>query len=199
MSPSPLSPRVGKAAATTTIRSLCPKCGTIRKSRKNSCCGRGGSWFRNCGRGGSNTKLDHTWYEGIQACKTTPSQFREASGRQSNAAQRLNSSNGVPMGDFNTVIAAKVFTPMTANTSIPIPVKTSIITPTNASMNKPTSTEPSKVITTVIATTTMITQTVKEATIVTDWISQGMCSYSRNVSNFVITTTVHLRTLVTNL
>ena len=49
----------------------CLKCGTIKKSGKASCCGRGGSWFGNCGVGG-NIKLDHTWYEGIQTCKTLP-------------------------------------------------------------------------------------------------------------------------------
>merc|ERR1712032_1428143 len=48
--------------------SVCPKCGIIAKSGKSSCCGRGGSWFKNCG-GAGNTKLRHTWYQGIQACK----------------------------------------------------------------------------------------------------------------------------------
>jgi hypothetical protein len=38
------------ASATTTVRPVCRKCGTIAKSRKSSCCGRGGSWFRNCGK-----------------------------------------------------------------------------------------------------------------------------------------------------
>ena len=33
-----------------------------------SCCGRGGSWFRNCGSDG-NAKLHYTWSEGIHACK----------------------------------------------------------------------------------------------------------------------------------
>merc|ERR1719201_3088543 len=51
--------------ATTTIGSVCPTCGTIGKSGKSSCCGRGGSWFRNCGSV-ENAKLVHTWYEGIQ-------------------------------------------------------------------------------------------------------------------------------------
>merc|ERR1719305_1436371 len=55
---------------TTTITvPVCPRCGTIVKSDKISCCGRGGSWFKNCG-GIGNIKLHHTWYEGIQACKT---------------------------------------------------------------------------------------------------------------------------------
>ena len=57
----------------TMISSVCPKCGTIGKLRKRSCCGRGGSWFKNCGSTG-HAKLDHTWYEGIQACKAAPEQ-----------------------------------------------------------------------------------------------------------------------------
>ena len=54
------------AAATTTIASSCLTCDTIKKSGKLSCCARGGSWFGNCGA--SNTKVQHTWYEGTQAC-----------------------------------------------------------------------------------------------------------------------------------
>ena len=69
------------AATTTTTSSVCPKCGTIAKSGKASCCGRGGSWFQNCG-GVANTILRHTWYEGIQACKKAWSQSRIAVGQR---------------------------------------------------------------------------------------------------------------------
>merc|ERR1712037_381513 len=51
------------------MSSVCPKCGIIAKSGKTSCCGHSGSWFGNCGSV-DNVKLDHTWYEGIQACNT---------------------------------------------------------------------------------------------------------------------------------
>merc|ERR1712032_219251 len=57
-----------KYTTTTTTVSVCPRCGSIKKSDKLSCCGRGGSWFKQCG-GAGNTNLQHTWYEGIQACK----------------------------------------------------------------------------------------------------------------------------------
>ena len=50
------------------IGSVCHKCGTIEKSGKHSCCGRGGSWYKNCGAAGS-ANSDHTWHEGIRACK----------------------------------------------------------------------------------------------------------------------------------
>ena len=46
----------------------CPKCGTVQQSGALSCCARGGAWFTNCGDTG-DTKFDHTWVEGIQACK----------------------------------------------------------------------------------------------------------------------------------
>ena len=46
----------------------CGKCARTKKSGKNSCCARGGAWFKNCGDAG-DTQFDHTWAEGIQACK----------------------------------------------------------------------------------------------------------------------------------
>ena len=58
------------AAATTTIGPICFKCGSTKKSRKLSCCARGGSWFKNCGDNG-DSKFEHTWVEGVQACKKT--------------------------------------------------------------------------------------------------------------------------------
>ena len=46
----------------------CLKCGTAKKSGDRSCCARGGAWFKRCGDAG-NEQFDHTWAEGIQACK----------------------------------------------------------------------------------------------------------------------------------
>ena len=46
----------------------CPKC-VVDKSGKPSCCARGGAWFNKCGDA-SDTQFDHTWAEGIQACKS---------------------------------------------------------------------------------------------------------------------------------
>ena len=48
---------------------LCPKCGTTKISGKLSCCARGGSWFKKCGDPG-DASIDHTWFEGVQACKS---------------------------------------------------------------------------------------------------------------------------------
>ena len=55
------------APTSTMDISVCPRCGTNKKSGKHSCCARDGAWFKNCGDGG-DTKFDHTWAEGIQAC-----------------------------------------------------------------------------------------------------------------------------------
>ena len=49
-------------------RKTCPKCGTLKKTTRLSCCARGGAWFERCGDT-SDIKFDHTWVEGIQACK----------------------------------------------------------------------------------------------------------------------------------
>ena len=53
--------------STTTSPVTCRKCG-IDKYGYPSCCGFGGAWFKNCGDAG-DSKFDHTWSEGIQACK----------------------------------------------------------------------------------------------------------------------------------
>ena len=53
----------------TTVISTCSKCGSTKKSSKRSCCARGGAWFKNCGDAG-NPKFDHTWAEGLRACRS---------------------------------------------------------------------------------------------------------------------------------
>ena len=46
--------------------SRCAKCGAPKRNGKRSCCARGGAWFNKCGGTG---EFDHTWAEGIRACK----------------------------------------------------------------------------------------------------------------------------------
>ena len=48
--------------------SVCTKCGTSKQTSKPSCCSYGGSWYNNCGDAG-DSNFDHTWTEGVQACK----------------------------------------------------------------------------------------------------------------------------------
>ena len=120
------------AGTTTTAAiavSVCPRCGTIGKSGKSSCCGRGGSWFRNCG-GGGNTRLQHTWYEGIQACKAR-SQSKTIIGHQLNGAQRkdIDPSQGSDMVNDKTVLAVtKMFELTSVNISTLTSDTTSIVT-----------------------------------------------------------------------
>merc|ERR1712032_544441 len=66
---------------------------------------------------------------------------KRARDRQSNAAQRLNSSNDVDTGKSKAVMTTeKSFAFTSDNTSIPIPFRTASITPAITSMNKSTST-----------------------------------------------------------
>ena len=53
----------------TPVNSICSKCGSLKRSGKRSCCARGGAWFKNCGDAG-DTQFDHTWAEGMKACKS---------------------------------------------------------------------------------------------------------------------------------
>ena len=106
------------SAATTSISSVCLTCGTITKSGKLSCCARGGSWFGNCGANG-NTKLQHTWYEGMQACEARQIKIA-VMGQQRNAVQQSNS-NSSNDGDMNSraaMVAAKILTSTSANAPI---------------------------------------------------------------------------------
>ena len=46
---------------------VCSQCARIKDTSRYSCCARGGAWFNNCG--GSDSSFDHTWSEGLQACR----------------------------------------------------------------------------------------------------------------------------------
>ena len=163
---------VTTAATTLSISIVCPKCGITRKSGKVSCCGRSGSWFGLCGSAG-NTQLAHTWHEGVQACKTR-ARFKTAMGRQPNAAQQLNNLNGAPtttLTPVNTRISTSAHISF-ANTAAHMPMTAPAHTGAlNASTIIASDTNNIFVATT---TTAVITRTVEEATVVTDWISQGM-------------------------
>ena len=122
------------AVATTSIIFICPECGIIQKSGKLSCCGRGGSWFGNCGSVGE-ANLDHTWHEGIQACKTR--QFQSVAGHQLEAYQAKSNSSSDDASDMsigsNTEIVA-MSKLMTGVILINAPANTSTVTPTHTSV-----------------------------------------------------------------
>ena len=66
---------ISTPVVTATRRApVCPKCAIIKKSGKPSCCAPGGAWFENCGTSDSSN-TDHTWAEGLQACKDVASLF----------------------------------------------------------------------------------------------------------------------------
>ena len=126
-----------KPPADTTVITIavCPRCGTITKSVKKSCCGRGGSWFKNCG---STGKLKHTWYEGIQACKARSQSKTVIIDQQLNFAQQkdIESSQGSGMTNYKSVIAAnKKFAFTSVNISTLMSDTTLIVTSTYASDN----------------------------------------------------------------
>ena len=103
------------AAAIMTITAICTQCGITKKSGEMSCCGRGGSWFGNCGSTG-DIDFDHTWHEGLQACKAQ-TQSKVVVGQQLNEApqQRNGSSNGDVNANFRTVVAsARLFVSTTS-------------------------------------------------------------------------------------
>ena len=131
----------------TTISYSCLTCGTINKSGKLSCCARGGSWFGNCGATG-NTNHQHTWYEGIQACKAR--QHRTAvMGQQENAVQQNTNDSTNDAGkieNFPTVISvANMYastsaeTPISGTTLFTLRAKAAIKMPTNRTMDTPVS------------------------------------------------------------
>ena len=109
------------AAPATTISSVCFKCATIGKSGKRTCCGRGGSWFRNCGSAG-NAKLHHTWYEGIRACKIL-AQSKTAISHQLNADQE----KGIASSDDAVTHTKGVLT--TNNSLVPTSANKSTVRP----------------------------------------------------------------------
>ena len=78
---------------------VCPKCGIAKKSGKISCCGRGGSWFDKCG-GAGDTKVDHTWHEGLQACKAR-AQSSIVIGQQLNGAHQASNDSSGGGGDVS--------------------------------------------------------------------------------------------------
>ena len=66
----PTSTSVSATFITSTIDNTitCPRCGTFRKSGRVSCCAPRGAWFKNCA-GLGRKSADHTWSEGVKACK----------------------------------------------------------------------------------------------------------------------------------
>ena len=96
--------RIQTATISATVTSsACNECGTIQKSGKMSCCGRGGSWFGNCGNAG-NAKFGHTFYQGIQVCKARQSEFAVVQQLHGLQPKRNNSFDNTSMGMNSKVV-----------------------------------------------------------------------------------------------
>ena len=109
----------------------------MHNSGKVSCCGRGGSWFKNCG-GVSNTKRHHTWAEGIQACKTRIQFKAVIIGQQLKIVQQkgIDSSQGAVKANYKPgIVVTKTFAVKSVNTSIPMSDILSIVPSTYMSDN----------------------------------------------------------------
>ena len=121
-------------ATTATIVGVCLKCGITKKSGKMSCCGRGGSWFGKCGSAG-NTKLGHTWHEGLESCKAR-SPPKIVISQQLNGADQdgSRSSNDVGSASSKTqVVSPKQFALTSASTTAALPIVASVGTNTSTS------------------------------------------------------------------
>ena len=114
---------------------VCPECGIIKKSGRMSCCGRGGSWFGNCGNTGSAI-LGRTWHEGIRVCQAR--QFQAVKGQQLNAAQsKPNASSDDDSSDMDSeavTVIAHMFVTAPDNTTTPLLGTASIAAFTNTSI-----------------------------------------------------------------
>ena len=126
-----------RAVTAAPVSSVCLECGTMQKSGKISCCGRGGSWFGRCGSA-ENSNLAHTWYEGIRACKTRQSQavvVQQLGG--SRPKSNISSHHAsMSMNSKAVIVAALVFVLTPGSTSTPLPR----VTPVTVSANEPIST-----------------------------------------------------------
>ena len=139
---------------------VCSKCGIIKKSGKSSCCSRGGSWFGKCGSAGDSNH-EHTWSEGILACKEW-ARSNVASVEESKAAQELGLSGGA--GNLSSLPSANAAVNVSTAKTDKISFSTTAYTST---------------------TTALATLATNEATVVTDWVSQGMhAMHARHTSMY---------------
>ena len=126
------------------INSVCPKCVLIKKSGMSSCCGRGGSWFGNCG-GAGDTKFDHTWDQGLQACQVHTRAKIVIDKQLRNPQYQSNvSDDAVAHSSFHPVVTVAK---RLAFTSVPALGAQPIATPGKSSIAHATATMDSKMVT----------------------------------------------------
>ena len=84
----------------------CAKC-VVNKAGKSTCCARGGSWFKRCGKT-DDSKFEHTWDEGIKACEKPDSGVAQAQAMLSNQTNNIHQQqngrqNSISTGSINKV------------------------------------------------------------------------------------------------
>ena len=163
---------------TTSASSVCLKCGTVMKSGKSSCCGRGGSWFGRC-TSARDANLTHTWYDGVRVCTAQRSQQVIQQRLQASLRRSDVSSDDDNMGtNSETVIAdarmsistldnnpkrlsGSVVTTVFSRTPIMISARTSLVHNTGATNAKAiTTTNTNTIIATISASTSASANTV---------------------------------------
>jgi len=129
-------------AATTTVASACLTCGLIKKTGKLSCCARGGSWFGDCAAT-ANADVQHTWYEGVQACKGR--QRNKVVRKQRNDVQENNNNSSSGAGNVTnskTVILVESPAISAANPPLTVPIDGPITPPIDGPITPPMITHP---------------------------------------------------------
>ena len=103
-----------------------------------SCCGRGGSWFGNCGSG-DDANASHMWSEGIWACNIRLTHTVVGQNLRAPKPRQDTSSDDASMGTDSTAVIAtgRMFAPIPANSgkmSTPAVDLTEITASLNTSM-----------------------------------------------------------------
>ena len=104
-----------------------------KKSGKISCHGRSGSWFDTC-RGAGDTRVDHTWHEGLQTCKAR-AQSSIVIGQQLNGAHQASNDSSGGGGDVSSKVFSTAVQPLSLTSMTRAPPITLYTTPTNASID----------------------------------------------------------------
>ena len=162
-----------------------------------SCCGHGGSWFGKCGST-IDAKFDHTWYEGLQECKSRP-EFQTAIEQHLNETEQQKHERSDGAGDTNPkdfIITTKQL----AFASAPVLDELSIIAPVhtsaNASMAYATSTELGKLSSNAAAAiaiaSTSANMTSFMSSVVSDTVS-GRVIINHNPAKISVTTPANAR------
>ena len=89
------------AATTLAPATTCPKC-VANDVGTRTCCARGGGWYRTCGKKG-DSKAEHTWDEGLRACRDPAPGQVQAQAMMVNRTTAIQRWNNVQQQQQNTI------------------------------------------------------------------------------------------------